>query len=950
MPKPTDFPSRRSDAESGQVSPEQHFVAVNQARLQRLFDSLQPRQEAFVKMLPLLFQINHSLLPGYVSPDTPAGICDFSPDTAVAAARQFAKNFSLDQRLKTSSAIQGLYLMGSPGTVAYTRDSDLDLWLVHAPEVDAPGRALLQDKARDIEAYAAQLGLELHFFIFDAESFRRGDSLSLSVESSGSAQHFLLLDEFYRSSLLLAGLKPLWWAVPPAEDHRYTVYVEDALRTRKLARGSYVDFGGLENIPAGEFFGATVWQLYKSIESPYKSVMKLLLMEAYAAAYPHIDELLSHRHKRALVQPGITLNALDPYVAMYRRVEEYLLGTTDTSRLRLLQRAFYIKANEYQSAPQDAKAAGWRRAVMDDLVQSWAWGAFELQHLDARQRWRIDSAVEERRDIVRCLQKSYAALSEFARAQGGDKRITQTDLTVLARKLYAAFDKKPNKLELITRGICAEPGEAELSLHQLRFERAGVQWVLCCGLVAPEALAALVPTHRASALVEVLAWCFFNRLDATATTWHCFVGGRRHSPTAIRKVIETLETAYPTRELSASDGGAFGRPPCLVSATFFLNVSGEVAVTGQAEGSVLTSNRSDAFQFGGQRVSLVKSVDLLIQTSWEELYSFQYTQADSPVLAACEYLNQLDKLQPGVAITPTVHCFDIDYGPAISQRMARYLQELVALRALSNPATTCVHTLRLGDQLHDISFDAQGAHPTRRANLAALIRALGEPAAGFKQVLFDPACAPDSPLPLIYAENARGKIQTYARLRREHIEVFILDTNGNLLNYLHQDTDPLALFEHLRQFFEKTQRRAAALDELVPDPDAYLVFNLLQRSPHGEFSAHEVTLPAAPRRNYLPLRLFVDLNAAAKPVFNAYLDEQEFSSVEHGSGIFNAIAAAVLTMRAGRGSYPVFITDLELSERLLAARGIERRLTFEVLRQKLRIEHQLSQALAAATA
>ena len=186
MHPPTVFPTRRNDVDSERTSLEPNFVALNHARLQRLFESLQPRQEAFVKMLPLLFHINHSLLPGHVSQDAPCGICDFAPDTAVAAARQFAKNFILDQRLKPSYAIHGLYLMGSPGTIAYTRDSDLDLWLVHAPELNVEGVGLLQDKAQRIEAYAAQLGLELHFFVFDADSFRRGDSLSLSAESSGS--------------------------------------------------------------------------------------------------------------------------------------------------------------------------------------------------------------------------------------------------------------------------------------------------------------------------------------------------------------------------------------------------------------------------------------------------------------------------------------------------------------------------------------------------------------------------------------------------------------------------------------------------------------------------------------------------------------------------------------------------------------------------------------------
>jgi adenylate cyclase class 1 len=48
-----------------------------------------------------------------------------------------------------------------------------------------------------------------------------------------------------------------------------------------------IDFGGLENVPAEEFLGASFWHLYKAIDSPYKSLLKLMLMESYVDQYPH---------------------------------------------------------------------------------------------------------------------------------------------------------------------------------------------------------------------------------------------------------------------------------------------------------------------------------------------------------------------------------------------------------------------------------------------------------------------------------------------------------------------------------------------------------------------------------------------------------------------------------------------------------------------------------------
>jgi len=103
-------------------------------------------------------------------------------------------------------------------------------------------------------------------------------------------------------------------------------------------------------------------------------------------------------------------------------------------------------------------------------------------------------------------------------------------------------------------------------------------------------------------------------------------------------------------------------------------------------------------------------------------------------------------------------------------------------------------------------------------------------------------------------------------------------------------------------------------------------------------------------RTYLPLRLFADLDRERRPEFVAYLDDRQFSTRESGTGLFDAIAQEVLALRATRARYPVYITDLELSPALLQARDSDPLNVIELLRQKLRIERQLTRALGEATA
>ncbi|MFP5506484.1 MAG: class I adenylate cyclase, partial [Gammaproteobacteria bacterium] len=301
------------------------FMALNNDRLKRVYLSLRDRQKIFFDLLPLLFHINHPLLPGYLSNKTPAGIADYSPSNrCIEAGKRLSKSFSYQRRAQRHFDIHALYLMGSSGTIAYSDSSDFDLWLCIRPDLGEEDRQALARKAEGIESWAATLGLEVHFFLMNDEAFRRGETTSLSLESSGSAQHHLLLDEFYRTGLLIAGRYPVWWLVPPEAEANYDDYVHTLKHKRFIGPHETVDFGGITHMPAGEFFGAALWQLYKAVSSPYKSVLKILLMEAYAAEYPR-TQMLSQRFKAAVWSGDANLDTLDPYVQMCARVEEYLL-------------------------------------------------------------------------------------------------------------------------------------------------------------------------------------------------------------------------------------------------------------------------------------------------------------------------------------------------------------------------------------------------------------------------------------------------------------------------------------------------------------------------------------------------------------------------------------------------------------------------------------------------
>ncbi|MEE9160228.1 MAG: adenylate cyclase, partial [Gammaproteobacteria bacterium] len=202
------------------------FFKINRRRIVRIQEDLPSGQRDFLELMPLLFHINHPELPGYITQKTPAGVSNYSPThTALKAAARHFPGFKKERRALFHMDIHALFCMGSSGTIAYTRKSDFDFWLIHSPDISAEGLEELAEKAREIETWAMGLRLEVHFFIFNDLTFKQGRHENLSSESSGTAQHYLLLDEFYRSSLLIAGRYPAWWIVPPDKEPHYEEYI-----------------------------------------------------------------------------------------------------------------------------------------------------------------------------------------------------------------------------------------------------------------------------------------------------------------------------------------------------------------------------------------------------------------------------------------------------------------------------------------------------------------------------------------------------------------------------------------------------------------------------------------------------------------------------------------------------------------------------------------------------
>jgi adenylate cyclase class 1 len=912
----------------------QRFLAVNRDRLRSVAAAVPRRQRAFVEVLPLLFHTNHPTLPGFVATDAPCGIAAYSPSRrSIEAATRLAPSFDYRRRLPREYALEAVYLMGSAGTLAYSEGSDFDVWLCHRPGLDEKALATLRRRAEGVSAWAADLGLEAHFFLLTGEDIRRGRLQALSDESSGSAQHHLLRDEFYRTALLLAGRQPLWWYVPPEREADYDDYAREALRRRFVSPADVLDFGGLAGVPANEFLGAALWQLYKGVASPYKSLLKLLLLEAYAHEFPH-TELLSQRYKAAVYAGAARLDQLDPYVMMLGKVEAYLADQQDPERLELARRSLYLKTGQRLSRPRLDEDP--RRVQLEALVDDWGWDDGHLHLLDGRRQWRLERVLEERQQLVQALTRCYRRLSAFARQHAESAAISERDMTILGRRLFAAFEQRAGKVPWLTPTGTGELAEPRLELQQVRHD-GQESWLL----FRPEGRGgkAASPLRRARSLVELLAWCHFNTVTGRDTQLVATESRSRQADREAGLILGALRRHHPRPTASEPSVEALSAPAHPVAASLFVNVGVDPLEGYTRQGLHLTTERLDPLGYGAREENLCRTVDYVYVTTWHEIFATRYEGPDALLQCLCDHLAGAVR----APVSLCVDCFTAFRGPSIAARVAALLEDAAVTFGTPAARRSLRWILKAGDACHVLEF--AGERPAVRSigGHEALIEYLGRPLESFRATAFEPAAFRDSALAAVYRANRPERVQLFYQTRGNQAELYVVDENGALFADCVPFEDEGTLFNPYARLLEALQfRRAAgggADGTLGAEP---VELFRLARGRDGALAAVALRDPRAPSyRPYLDLKVIADTPAGG---LRMLFEGCEYSTLEHGEGVYSRVAEHVMARRASGEPYPIYVTDVDLpGEPPSPGAPVP---TVTCLRFKAEVERRLNEALA----
>lgn len=760
---------------------------LNQQRVERALSIMDSQSQQVFHLIPVLLHFNHPALPGFNS-SAPFGICDFSLNQIqLQVIQDFDDNVelcSLVQPMTAPAQILALYTMGSTSSVGQSSSSDLDIWVCVSPEMSQVDRTHLVNKCLLITEWAKSRGVEANFFLMDETRFRTNQSEEMTGDNCGSSQHLLLLDEFYRSAVRLAGQRLLWQIVPPEMEECYDEYVQKLCSSGYIDCSQWIDFGQLHHIPAEEYFGSNLWQLYKSIDSPYKSVLKAILLESYSWEYPH-PQLLSVDTKRRFFACEQKEYGMDSYYLMLQKVTQYLERIGDSRRLELVRRCFYLKTHVKLSRQPGPNTVSWRYSALQELVASWGWSDEVIETLDNRRHWKVELVKKVHHELLDALMLSYRNLIQFARRHDITSAISPQDISILARKLYAAFEILPGKVTLLNTQISPDLHESNLTFIQVpegRINQAG--WYLYKQSLNPYDIIGRAPLEHNQYLSKLVAWGFFNGLITEATHLEAVVRDADLDIDKLYQMVSDLRNTFslrkrqPTMQALAS--------PCEVNQlSIFINLESDPTAKLLPQQLKADSKANvDVFSFSEKQQCLVSSVDLVYRNSWHEVRTLHFSGETSIIDALKTILGKMhqDALPPE---SIDVFCYSEHMRGMMRNMVYQLLAECIELRLkpVENDKRRRFKVLKVANQMYGLFFERRGVSVMKLENSIDFYSSISTNKLQGAPLLKVGTNQELPPPDIVDAYASEGLIQFFFEGDDDGFNIYVLDENNHVEVY-----------------------------------------------------------------------------------------------------------------------------------------------------------------------
>ncbi|MDH5573415.1 MAG: class I adenylate cyclase, partial [Gammaproteobacteria bacterium] len=498
--------------------------------------------------------------------------------------------------------------------------------------------------------------------------------------------------------------------------------------------------------------------------------------------------------------------------------------------------------------------------------------------------------------------------------------ISPSDLNVLGRKLYAAFERKAGKIDIIYKGITADLFETHLSFHQQINDEGREYWMVFSGIVNNDELPQHQPLKRGYSLIEIMAWCYFNKIINKITILAIFSTHSDLTEKELHLLVEQMDRLFPDNLLENSSTFDMLKPAEIRSVATFINVGIDPFSEQTRHGTHITSNRTDALKYGGKKENLTLSIDQVITTSWNEVLTFNFYGIEGLLECVQDYMKWAPPSsgrQP-----PPVNAFSFSSyrGTSIARRIELLFSEIIGTFYSGKYPEGSRYILGIEREYYILNNQKGSLNYEKSGDITGLYKYLSRPLPDYQQTIFDSEILSDNILPQLYLYNKQGDVQFFFETKEDKVDIYVLDERGSLFTRTQSFYDVSGLIKHYQEYFESVKERMTFYSQTNAGFKD-LVFYRIERKADG----NREIIPQASHTYIRPLS-FISLQVLVDRIentlsFTLYCHDREFTNLQYGDNLYKETATHIISLRGSGEVYPIYITDLDLSAVLINGRN-----------------------------
>ncbi|OHD64752.1 MAG: hypothetical protein A2176_10505 [Spirochaetes bacterium RBG_13_51_14] len=536
---------------------QQKFRKYNEIRLGNLQRSLTEQQLInLLEFIPYLLNVDVPDLPGHVpSVKVPHGVYDYVPSPKLIdfISKRFPNSEIIRGRI-TSPFIQMIALIGSCGTIAYTKQSDFDFWICYQESgFDREAINHFKSKLRSIESWIYdKFNMEIHFYLNEISRVRNNIFADDEEQFSGSSIGELLKEEFLRSSIVLNGKIPFWWVVPSDADNKVYEAWLAAVKKTEMA-DTFIDLGNIFTIKQEDFLAAGLFQILKSLGNPFKSIIKLGLLERYINNYmdnPFICNII----KKNIQQDDLDYGHIDAYIIMFDYVYDYYSSIVkDKDAMEVLKTSFYLKTEPMLSKHLSKAEEGYdkeKTRIMLEYVKKWNWPGAKIREMDDFHNWSIEPVSKILNNAKKFVLQEYRRILGNIETHRVKHKFTDEEIKAISRKIYSHFLISDNKIDN-TLSFKNYPPEKLLKIEYVRDQKGNETWFLSKRLIIDNH-PNIVIIHKDKTLLGLSVWISLNGLfKKDYTRLEIDTGLHSLETNFLRELISDISSNFMFKKMNA---------------------------------------------------------------------------------------------------------------------------------------------------------------------------------------------------------------------------------------------------------------------------------------------------------------------------------------------------------------------------------------------------------------